>query len=97
MVAIRKTNPVLSEGSYQFLPTGNKAVLANLRQSEGAAILAIHNLTDQDQTATLDLSAFAGTSPRDLLERLSGSLPEISTAPYSVSLKPFDYYWLKIE
>lgn len=97
MVAVRKANPVLGEGSYQFLRTGNKAVLANLRQSDQAAILAIHNLSDQEQTATLDLSDFAGRVPRDLLGRLAASLPEISTVPYSISLKPFDYFWLKLK
>lgn len=97
MVAVRKANPVLAEGSYQFLRTGNKAVLANLRQSDHAAILAIHNLSEQNQTATLDLSDFAGRVPRDLLGRLASSLPEISTVPYSVSLKPFDYFWLRLK
>jgi maltose alpha-D-glucosyltransferase/alpha-amylase len=97
MVAVRKANPVLGEGSYQFLRTGNKAVLANLRQSDQAAILAIHNLSDQNQTATLDLSNFAGRLPHDLLGRLAASLPEISTVPYSVSLRPFDYFWLRLK
>ena len=96
MVATRKANPVLGEGSYQFLPSGNKAVLANLRQSDQAAILAIHNLSDQEQRATLDLAEFAGRTPHDLLGRLTKSLPEISTVPYSVVLKPFDYFWLRL-
>ncbi|GAB4427441.1 MAG: maltose alpha-D-glucosyltransferase [Anaerolineae bacterium] len=97
MVAVRKANPVLGEGSYQFLRTGNKAILANLRQSDQAAILAIHNLSGQNQTAVLDLSDFAGRIPRDLLGRLATSLPEISTVPYSVSVKPLDYFWLKLK
>jgi maltose alpha-D-glucosyltransferase/alpha-amylase len=97
MVATRKANPVLGEGSYQFLPTGNKAVLANLRQSEHAVILAVHNLSDQAQRATLDLAEFAGRTPHDLLGRLTESLPEISTVPYSISLKPFDYNWLQLK
>jgi maltose alpha-D-glucosyltransferase/alpha-amylase len=80
MVAIRRANPVLSEGAYQFLPPINKAILANLRQSDNAAILAIHNL--------------AGRIPHDLLEQLPEPLLEISTVPYSISLKPFDYSWL---
>lgn len=97
MVAVRKANPVLGEGSYQFLPTNNKAVLANLRQSEQAAILAIHNLSDQEQKATLDLSDFAGRVPRDLLGRLAASLPEVSIVPYIMSLGPFEYYWLRLK
>lgn len=97
MVATRKANPVLGEGSYQFLPTGNLAVLANLRQSDQAAILAVHNLSDQVQKATLDLAEFAGRTPQDLLGRLAESLPEISTVPYRVVLRPFDYFWLGLK
>lgn len=97
MVAVRKANPVLGEGSYQFLPTGNTAILANLRQSDNAAILALHNLTDQSQTATLDLSEFAGRVPTDLLNRLPQPLSEISTVPYTISLRPSDYLWLQLK
>jgi maltose alpha-D-glucosyltransferase/alpha-amylase len=96
LIACRKANPVLGEGSYRFLPTGNKAILATLRQSEPAAILALHNLSEQAQTAALDLSPFTGRVPQDLLERTPASLPEISAAPYAMSLKPFDYCWLKL-
>jgi maltose alpha-D-glucosyltransferase/alpha-amylase len=97
MVATRKANPVLGEGSYQFLPTGNKAVLATLRQSDGAAILAVHNLTEQNQTAAFDLAEFAGRVPRNLLAPQPESLPEISTVPYSMSLGAFDYLWLRLK
>ena len=96
MIATRKANPVLGEGNYQFLPTGNNAILASLCQTDHAAILAIHNLSDQSQSAVLDLSEFAGRIPQDLLERRREPLPEISTVPYMMSLGPFDYYWLKL-
>ncbi|HXV44033.1 MAG TPA: alpha-glucosidase C-terminal domain-containing protein, partial [Anaerolineae bacterium] len=97
MVATRKANPVLGEGDYQFLPTGNKAVLAILRQSDDAAILAVHNLTEQNQTAAFDLAEFAGRVPRDLLAPQREPLPEISTVPYTMSLGPFDYFWLGLK
>lgn len=97
LIAVRKANPVLGEGSYQFLATGNRAVLANLRQSGQAAILALQNLSDANQSVTLDLSEFAGVLPEDLLGRRQEPLPEISTVPYSISLGPFDYYWLRLK
>ncbi len=97
MIKVRQANPVLGEGSHQFLRTGAKAVLANLRQTGQAAILAIQNLSGQPQTAMLDLSEFAGTIPFDLLGRGQEPLPEISTVPYSISLAPFDYFWLKLK
>jgi maltose alpha-D-glucosyltransferase/alpha-amylase len=97
MIAVRKAHPVLSEGSYQFLQTGNKAVLALLRQNSETAILAIQNLSEQSQAASLDLSEFAGKIPVDILERKQESLPEISAEPYVISLKGFDYFWLALK
>jgi maltose alpha-D-glucosyltransferase/alpha-amylase len=98
MVTVRKANPVLGEGSYRFLPTANnKAILANLRQSDKAVILAIHNVSAQTQSAMLDLSEFTGRVPTDLLGRQAQPLPEISTGPYAISLGPFDYFWLCLE
>jgi len=97
MIATRKANPGLSEGHYRFLPTGNNAILAILRQTDNAAILAVHNLSDQSQSAALDLAEFAGRIPRDLLERRRELLSEISTVPYSLALEPFDYHWLRLK
>lgn len=97
MVTVRKANPVLGEGDTQFLPTGSKAVLATLRQTPQAAILALHNLSDQSQAAALDLSELAGRIPTVLLGRRQQPWPEISTVPYSVSLGPYDYFWLRLK
>jgi len=95
-VAVRKANPVLGWGSYQFLPTDNPAILANLRQSQGTAILCIHNLSDSEQTVTLNLSEFAGINPRDLLKADSGPLSAVTAAPYQLNLPPFAYHWLAL-
>jgi maltose alpha-D-glucosyltransferase/alpha-amylase len=95
-IKIRKANPVLGNGRCDFLPLNNKAVLAYLRHTEFAAILAVHNLSDQSQTTRLDLSEYAGRVPVDILDRAARPFPEISTVPYQVSLEPFDYFWLRL-
>ncbi len=94
-VSVRKATPVLGWGACDFMPLTNKAVLAYLRHTEREAVLAVHNLTGQPQTAQFDLSEFAGRVPVDLLGRRD-SLPEISTVPYGINLEPFDYLWLKV-
>ncbi len=94
-VTTRKATPVLGWGDCTFMPLANKAVLAYLRATDNAAVLAVHNLTDQPQTAHYDLSDFAGRAPKELLGRRK-SLPEISTVPYKIELQPFDYLWLKL-
>ncbi len=97
MISVRKAHPVLGEGSYEFLSTGNRAILANLRRTDEAVILAIQNLSEQSQTARLALSEFAGKNPIDVLGRQQKALPEITADPYSISLAGFDYFWLKLK
>ena len=95
-IQTRKANPVLGGGKCDFLPLNNKAVLTYLRRTENAAILAVHNLSDQPQTTRLDLSDYAGRMPEDLLDRAAQPFPEISTVPYQITLDSFDYFWLRL-
>jgi len=95
-VSVRKATPVLGWGQCDFMPLHNKAVLAYLRHANHEAVLAVHNLTDQSQVATFDLSEYAGRSPQELLGRRAKPLPQISTVPYQIEIEPFDYLWLKL-
>jgi maltose alpha-D-glucosyltransferase/alpha-amylase len=70
----------------------NPAVLAYLRRHQAETILALHNLSDAPQVATLDLGAWAGHIPHDLLA--GRKLPPIRDAAYTLELEPFGYLWL---
>jgi maltose alpha-D-glucosyltransferase/alpha-amylase len=96
-VAIRKAQPVLGWGSCEFLRVANRSILAYLRRTDEAVVLAVQNLSDMNQVITLDLSEFAGRVPLDLLGRRKESWPVIEAAAYSISLTPFDYYWLGLK
>jgi maltose alpha-D-glucosyltransferase/alpha-amylase len=96
-VAIRKAQPVLGWGTCEFLRVANRSILAYLRRTDETVVLAIQNLSDMNQVITLDLSEFAGRVPLDLLGRRKESWPVIEAAAYSISLTPFDYYWLKLK
>ncbi len=96
-VTTRQANPVLGWGRCDFLRVANKAILAYLRQTDEAVVLAIHNLSPADQTIGLDLSKFAATLPTELLGRRPDPWPEITARPYPISLAPYDYYWLKLK
>lgn len=96
MIAARRTNPAFGEHHYEFLATGNRAVLANLRRNDGPPVLALYNLSDQAQQAVLNLAEFAGVLPYDLLDHPS-PLPRLTHHPQPISLAPYEYYWLKLE
>ncbi len=56
--------------------------------------LILINLTDETQPASLDLTAYSGAQPVDIL---TGALwPKIGEEPYQFSLPPYGYCWLKI-
>lgn len=93
-VATRKANPVLGWGSCEFLTTGNKAILAYLRRTDDAQMLVVGNLSDQTQSANLSLPDFVTRVPTDALTR--EKLPSIAEATYTLSLAPYQYYWLNL-
>lgn len=95
-ITVRKSQPVLGKGGCQFLDAGSNALLAILRQGEGAAVLAIHNFSERSQTATLDLAGFAGSTPQDLLAGDKKSWPVVGPEPYPIILEGYGYYWLRL-
>jgi len=96
LTATRKTNPVLGEGSCEFLASENKSILAYLRRNRIATILVVGNLSDRPQTAQLALSEFTGRVPTELLKSIQNSFAKIGSTPYPIKLNPFDYFWLAL-
>ncbi len=94
LIRCRKPHPALGRGSCQFLESTTKAVLSHLRQQGQDIILALHNLSDATQRATLELQAFAGRTPVDILT--GQHWPRISAQPYGVALQPYEYRWLQL-
>jgi len=94
LIQIRRENPILAVGDYEFLATEVKQVLTILRKLDDEEILCVLNLSEQTQEISLDLSHWNGTSPVDLL---SGEVfPTISNNPTSLKLEPLTYHWLNL-
>jgi maltose alpha-D-glucosyltransferase / alpha-amylase len=102
MIRLRKENPVLGHGDVQFLDAAdphrpgevNPAVLAFLRRHEGDTLLSVNNLSGKPQTALLDLAAYEGRAPTDLLAE--GTLPPVGKAPYILELARYGCHWLRL-
>ncbi len=91
MIALRKAYHAFGRGSLTFLYPGNRKVLAYLRQYGAETLLCLANLSRATQPVELDLSAFKGRVP---VEMLGGTaLRPIGESPYFVTLSPYGFFW----
>jgi maltose alpha-D-glucosyltransferase/alpha-amylase len=94
LIALRKLFRVFGRGSMEFLDTGNRKVLAYLRKFEGEVILCIANLSRFAQPIELDLSAFEGAQPIEMLGYVE--FPVISRRPYALTPGPYVFMWFEL-
>jgi len=95
LIAARKRYPVFGRGSLEFLPCPNPKVLAYVRRDAAQTVLCVVNLSRFVQPATLDLSAYTGHTPVELLGGVP--FPQIHTEPYFLSLGPHGFFWFRLE
>src|SRR6201999_283911 len=76
----------------------NRKILAYLREydeDDGEIILCVCNLARTAEAVELDLSAFSGRVPVDLLG--GSSFPPIGELTYLLTLPPYAFYWFSLE
>jgi maltose alpha-D-glucosyltransferase/alpha-amylase len=95
MLGIRNQQKVFGRGSLRLLSPTNRRILAYLREyadgDSADTLLCVANLSRSAQAVELDLNAFAGRVP---VEMLGGSaFPPIGQLPYLLTLPPYGFYW----
>jgi len=95
MIALRKQYHVFSRGSIEFLPAANRKVLAYLRRLDDDVVLCVANLARTVQPVELNLPAFDGWTPVEMLGQTA--FPRIGTLPYFLTLHGHGFYWFKLE
>jgi maltose alpha-D-glucosyltransferase / alpha-amylase len=91
LIAVRRSSQVFGRGGLMFLRPANRAVLVYLRQHEREVVLCVANLSRSAQSAEIDLSAWRGFVPVEMLGRTR--FPRISEAPYLITLAPYGFFW----
>ncbi|HLP39921.1 MAG TPA: maltose alpha-D-glucosyltransferase, partial [Fibrobacteria bacterium] len=91
-IALRDRFAVFGHGSAEFLHPDNPKVLCFLRRHGDQVVLVAVNLSVSPQVTTLDLSAFQGAAVEEI-SSLS-KFPQVTSAPYTLMLGPYGYYWL---
>jgi maltose alpha-D-glucosyltransferase/alpha-amylase len=100
MIALRKLFQVFGRGTLTFLNPANRKILAYLRdldRGDGTheIVLCVANLSRFAQPVSLDLSAFAGMEPVEMLGYVP--FPTITEAEYQLTLAPYSFLWLELQ
>jgi maltose alpha-D-glucosyltransferase/alpha-amylase len=94
MLAVRKTSQAFGRGSRRFLKPGNRKILAYLREFGEDTILCVANLSRSAQPVELDLGAFKGRVPVEMLGRTA--FPPIGELPYLLTIAAYGFYWFRL-
>ena len=84
LIAVRKNFQAFGRGSIRFLEPGNRKILAYVREWQNESVLCVVNLSRSAQPVELDLAAFKGRVPVELLGRTP--FPPIDELPYQMTL-----------
>ncbi|WP_017720816.1 maltose alpha-D-glucosyltransferase [Kamptonema formosum] len=95
LIATRQRFQAFGRGSFEFLQSGNRKVLAFTRTCAGEHILVVANLSRFIQTVELDLSAFKGMVPVEIFGRTA--FPPVGELPYFLSMSPYSFYWFALK
>lgn len=98
MLTVRKQQKAFGRGSLKILSPANRRILAYLREHHNdeshEIILCVNNMSRAAQAAELDLTAFAGKIP---IEMIGGTrFPIITTLNYQLTLPPYGFYWFQL-
>jgi maltose alpha-D-glucosyltransferase/alpha-amylase len=96
MLAVRKQSKAFGRGTLKMLSPSNRRILAYTREFTGEdgkheIILCVANVSRSAQAAELDLSAYAGMVPVEMLG--GNAFPPIGQLNFLLTLAPYGFYW----
>ncbi|MBC3361895.1 maltose alpha-D-glucosyltransferase [Pseudomonas sp. SWRI154] len=99
MLAVRKQSKAFGRGTLKMLSPSNRRILAYTREYTGPdgkheIILCVANVSRSAQAAELDLSAYAGMVPVEMLG--GNAFPPIGQLNFLLTLAPYGFYWFAL-
>jgi maltose alpha-D-glucosyltransferase/alpha-amylase len=94
LLAVRKTSQAFGRGARRFLRPGNRKILAYLREFGDDTILCVANLSRSAQPVELNLAAYKGRVPVEMLGRTA--FPPIGDLPYLLTISAYGFYWFRL-
>ena len=93
MIALRKLFQVFGRGTLSFLNPTNRKILAYIREYKNEKVLCVANLSRFAQPVELDLAAYAGMVPVEMLGYVE--FPRIRSTAYPLTVGPYGFLWLE--
>ena len=94
MIALRRQNRVFGRGKLEFLVPANRKILPYIRRDHDDVVLCVANLSRTIQPVELDLSAFDGYTPIEMLGQTE--FPRISKQPYVLTIGAYGFCWFSL-
>jgi maltose alpha-D-glucosyltransferase/alpha-amylase len=94
LIALRRQNRVFGRGTLEFLVPDNRRILAFIRRYGDEVVLCVANLSRTIQPVELDLSAFEGYTPVEMLGQTE--FPRIGKQGYVLTIGVYGFYWFKL-
>jgi len=94
LLAVRRTSRVFGRGRFTMLHPGNRKILAFLREDEDDVVLCVANVSRTAQPVELELAAYKGRVPVEMLGR--NSFPPIGDLPYLLALPAYGFFWFRL-
>jgi maltose alpha-D-glucosyltransferase/alpha-amylase len=92
ILAVRSQYQCFGRGTLEFVRPKNRKVLAYVRTYGRQIVLCVANLSETAQAVELDLAAYRGRVPVELLGR--NAFPPIGELPYFLTLAGHGFFWL---
>jgi maltose alpha-D-glucosyltransferase / alpha-amylase len=94
IIGIRRSSPVFSSGSIEFLYPANHRILAYIRQLGKETVLIVNNLSSAAQAVELDLRRHKGNILIEMFGR--NIFPRIGDLPYLLTMGPYQFFWFRL-
>jgi maltose alpha-D-glucosyltransferase/alpha-amylase len=95
LINVRKRYRAFGRGSLEFLHPDNLRVMPYIRKYGDETILCVVNLSRFVQACELDLAAYDGYVPVEMIGETR--FPAVGELPYFITLGPHAFYWFRLE
>lgn len=94
LIQVRRSSPVFSRGTIEFLQPTNHRALAYVREFGNERVLVVNNLANSAQAVELDLRKYKGSIPIEMSGKTI--FPRIGDLPYLLTMGSYQFYWFRL-